>query len=92
MATYKVSDYNLLALSDIADIVDNECKTKSWYAYAKPYVHAMATLETANENYYEDSGVSVCLYALANLSVWRGENARLIKAQINRHIRLALKN
>jgi hypothetical protein len=92
MATYKVSDHNLLALSDIADIVDNECKTKPWYVYAKPYVRAMATLETASENYYADSGVSVCLYALSNLTSWRGENARLIKAQVNRHVKLALKN
>lgn len=91
MATYEVSKHNLLALSDIADIIDSECRTKSWYAYAKPYVHAMAELETATENYYADSGVSICLYALSNLTSWRGEQARLMKAQIKRHTELALR-
>jgi hypothetical protein len=80
----------LKPLNELANLIKIECTGKTWYAYAKPYVEAMATLDNAKQNYYEDSGVSVCLYALSNLSSWRGETARTVKAQIKRHTELAL--
>ena len=51
---------------------------------AKPYVDAMATLRSVDENYYLDSGRSVVRYFLANAGTWRGEDARRIKAELNR--------
>jgi len=55
--------------------------TKVNYA-AKPYLDAMATLQSASDNFYHDSGKSVVLYFLANAGTWRGEKAKAIKAEL----------
>lgn len=49
---------------------------------AVPYLDAMATLETIEQNYYFDSGRSVVLYFLANAGSWRGDVAREIKKEL----------
>jgi hypothetical protein len=49
---------------------------------AKPYLDAMATLNSPKENYYADSGESVVLYFLSNAASWRGEDAKRIKAEL----------
>ena len=50
--------------------------------YAEPYLEAMQSLDSINDNYYFDSGKSVVLYFLSNASTWRGEDARRIKAEL----------
>lgn len=49
---------------------------------AVPYLDAMATLESIEQNYYFDSGRSVVLYFLANAGTWRGDVAREIKKEL----------
>lgn len=49
---------------------------------AKPYLDAMRSLSSINDDYYADSGRSVVLYFLSNAASWRGENARRIKAEL----------
>lgn len=67
-------------LSEIA--VEIRSDWKKVYFGAVPYLEAMETLETINDNYYEDSGNSVVLYFLSNATTWRGETARRIKAEL----------
>lgn len=50
--------------------------------YAEPYLEAMASLNSINDDYYFDSGKSVVLYFLSNANGWRGEDARRIKAEL----------
>lgn len=50
--------------------------------YAEPYLEAMQSLNSINDNYYYDSGKSVVLYFLSNANTWRGEDARRIKAEL----------
>ena len=50
--------------------------------YAEPYLEAIQSLDSINDNYYFDSGKSVVLYFLSNASTWRGEDARRIKAEL----------
>ena len=50
--------------------------------YAEPYLEAMESLNSINDNYYLDSGKSIVLYFLSNASTWRGEDARRIKAEL----------
>lgn len=50
--------------------------------YAEPYLEAMQSLNTINDNYYFDSGKSIVLYFLSNANTWRGEDARRIKAEL----------
>ena len=50
--------------------------------YAKPYLDAMATLNSIKDNYMYDSGKSVVLYFLSNAATWRGETAKRIKKEL----------
>ena len=70
-------------LKDIAKEIQADIADKSWYIYAKDYVEALAQLETITDEYYADSAASVVSYLLANLTSWRGEKARAIKAELN---------
>jgi len=49
---------------------------------AKPYLDAMATLESASDSYGYDTAKSIVLYFLSNASSWRGETAKRIKAEL----------
>lgn len=70
------------ALSAIArDIRKNWPKVN--YA-AKPYLDAMAQLDSINDRYYEDDAKSVVLYFLANAGGWRGDEAKRIKAELKK--------
>ncbi len=77
-------------LYEIAEEIINEAhsykkekgKAPSWWYYASPYVEPMLSLRTINEMYYADTAHSVVSYALSNLTNWRGEKARAIKAEL----------
>jgi hypothetical protein len=73
-------------LSELASIIDADCNGKPWYNYAKPYVKAMRSLQSIDDVYVADSGESVVLYALSNLSYWRGDTARMVKAELKAHL------
>lgn len=74
---------NMRPLYEIAEEIQREGKGKGWYNYAKPYVEAMLCLNLITDNYAYDSGRSVVNYALANLTYWRGDVARAVKAELN---------
>lgn len=52
------------------------------YFGAVPYLEAMHSLNSIDDDYYYDSGKSVVRYFLANASTWRGDKAREIKAEL----------
>lgn len=59
--------------------------TKDWknvYYGAVPYLDAMRSLNSVNDNYYEDSARQVINYFLANATTWRGEIARAAKVKL----------
>lgn len=67
-------------LSTIADDIAH-----TWYQPyfgAVPYLAAMHTLNSIDDDYHYDSGRSIVLYFLANARTWRGEDARRIKAEL----------
>lgn len=49
---------------------------------AVPYLDAMSSMESANDNYGADSGKSVVLYFLSNATTWRGEVAKRVKLEL----------
>ncbi len=55
--------------------------------HARPYLEAMFFLYDVSDYYFEDSGVSVILYFLANASTWRGETARRIKDELKQLVK-----
>lgn len=52
-----------------------------WFG-AVPYLEAMGSLNSIEDNYMYDSARSVVLYFLANSAQWRGETARRIKKEL----------
>ncbi len=57
------------------------------YFGAVPYLDAMGTLSSINDNYYMDSGRSIVAYFLANAGTWRGEVARKVKKELNKMLK-----
>ena len=56
--------------------------------YAEPYLEAMQSLNSINDNDYFDSGKSIVLYFLGNANTWRGEDARRIKTELKQMVGL----
>ena len=69
------------SLSEIAAEIRKDWGAKVYFG-AKPYLDAMATLNSINDNYGWDSGKSIVRYFLANAGTWRGETAKRIKAEL----------
>ena len=74
-------------LKDIAVEIEKDIWAKDWAYYALPYVKALKEVESINDRYYDDSAKSVVLYLLSNLTYWRGEKARTIKAELKELLR-----
>ena len=54
---------------------------------AKPYLEAMAGLNGINDSYGQDSGREIVMYFLSNAKTWRGEDAKRIKAELNKMLK-----
>ena len=52
------------------------------YFGAVPYIGAMSSLSTLADAYGADSARSIVLYFLSNATSWRGNTARLVKAEL----------
>lgn len=52
-----------------------------WFG-AKPYLDAMSSLDTLNDNYGLDSAKEIVIYFLGNAAQWKGETARCIKKEL----------
>ena len=72
-------------LYEIGNEIASDWKDKVYFG-AKPYLSAMSTLNSIDDNYMLDSAKSVVLYFLANAGTWRGETARRIKIELNKII------
>lgn len=68
-------------LNEIAREIYKDWGAKIYFG-ARPYLEAMSTLNSINDNYLHDSGKSIVLYFLANAQTWRGDTAKRIKAEL----------
>jgi hypothetical protein len=68
-------------LHEIAAEIRKEWQPKV-HPWAEPYVSAMEQMESATQDYGCDPGSEVVLYFLSNATMWRGEAARRIKAEL----------
>lgn len=55
---------------------------KKVYFGAVPYLDAMQSINSIDENYGLDNAKSIVTYFLSNATTWRGENARRIKKEL----------
>ena len=72
---------NQRSLSEISAEIRKDWKKV--YFGAVPYLQAMSTLNSVDDNYMFDSGRSIVNYFLANAGTWRGEVARRVKKELN---------
>jgi hypothetical protein len=77
-----------LPLRSIANLAYYDwSKAKNGVNYAaQPYLVAMMALDSVSDNYGADSGDMVVRYFLSNARTWRGEVAKLVKAELNRRL------
>jgi hypothetical protein len=68
-------------LGEIAGDIRRDWKNVNYAA--KPYLDAMLSLNSINDNFYADDGRSIVAYFLSNASTWRGPVAKAIKAELN---------
>lgn len=61
---------------------DIEQDWRSPYFGARPYIEAMSTMDSPDDNFGLDPGKEIVLYFLANAGTWRGDVARRIKAEL----------
>ena len=67
-------------LYEIARDISKDWKNVNYAA--KPYLEALAQLDTINDSFFADSAKYVVLYFLGNASSWRGPVAKAIKAEL----------
>lgn len=72
-------------LYEIAKEISKEWKTVNFAA--KPYLQAMADMDSIESQYGCDDGKSIILYFLANASGFRGERAKSIKNELKSMIK-----
>ena len=53
------------------------------YFGAVPYLDAMSTMGSIEEDFGADPGREIVVYFLANAGCWRGDVARRVKAELN---------
>ena len=67
-------------LETIASEIQSDWKNINYAAV--PYLDAMATMQSVQDDYGYDSGKSVVVYFLSNATTWRGETARRVKKEL----------
>lgn len=85
----KMEDIKSADLSDLAGMIvrDLRAQGKQVPAAAKPYLDAMRTMGSINENYGMDTGASIVGYLLSNLASYKGETAKAIKAELKSRLK-----
>ena len=87
MAAKKIQKVQNRPLCEIARDIRKDWGSKVYFG-AKPYLDAMACLNSINDNYGWDSADNIVRYFLANASTWRGETAKAIKKELKAMIGL----
>ena len=78
---------NLRPLHEIAfDALHCESLKGNARTYSQAYLIPMRELSTVRDSYGYDDGSDIVRYALSNLTSWRGEDARRIKAELKSHL------
>jgi hypothetical protein len=69
-----------LTIVEIAEVI-----AQTWPKidpYARPYLEAMFLIEDIHDQYFCDPAYEIVMYFLSNAGTYRGEAARLVKAEL----------
>ncbi|MHA2084724.1 MAG: hypothetical protein ACXABD_13285 [Candidatus Thorarchaeota archaeon] len=79
-------DVQVRSLSVIAREIESDWGAKVYFG-ARPYLNAMKQLNSVEDNFYDDTAVSVVAYFLSNAKTWRGDVARRVKKELNKMLK-----
>jgi Arc/MetJ-type ribon-helix-helix transcriptional regulator len=71
-------------INQIADVIEQDIKSqgKKIPYNLKPYLEAMYSISSVNDNYGLDSGKTILAYSLSNMGTYKGETAKAVKAKL----------
>jgi hypothetical protein len=72
--------FKKMTLEQIAWVIRQNWANLS--VHAEPYVVAMDQLETIRDHYYADPGSDIVARFLCNAQSWRGDTAKMVKAEL----------
>jgi hypothetical protein len=75
-----------LSVAALARIIRKDWKKP--YFGAVPYIEAMHAFEKDGDRYGVENAQGICTYFLANAGTWRGDTARVVKAELKRRFKL----
>lgn len=84
---YSADELKSLTIAELAEIAGRDLKPVGTAAYAKPYLDAMYSIRSINDMYGLDTAYSIVAYFVSNTGSWRGETARLIKAELKNRMK-----
>ena len=67
-------------INEIAAEIKSDWKKVNFGAV--PYLEAMQSINSIDENYGLDNAKTIVIYFLSNATTWRGETARRIKKEL----------
>lgn len=73
-----------MSISAISSVIRSDW-INVWFG-AVPYLDAMASMTSIKDNVGMDDGKSVVNYFIGNAKLWRGDVARLVKAELRHRI------
>lgn len=82
----EITDYSKHNLAGLASVIRRDWQNV--YFGARPYLSAMSSLDSLDDDYGMDSADSIVRYFLANATTWRGPVAKAVKAELNKRLKL----
>ena len=73
-----------LSIKEITKIINHDWQNV--YFGAKPYLSAMLTLDSINDDYGLDSGKDIVTRFLSNSGQWHGDIAKTVKQELKRRL------
>jgi hypothetical protein len=78
------------SISRLAMIISMDWKNVS--VHALPYLETLLYIESINDKYGEESSASIVSYFLSNARGYRGETAKIVKAELSRRLKETYKH
>ena len=72
-------------IAEIAAVIAGDWTNVNYAAV--PYLDAMFSLTTIRDKYGMDDGKGIVIYFLSNAGTWRGNVAKLVKAELKRRVK-----
>lgn len=73
-----------LTFEEVKDLIKKDYDVIKKQPNLQPYLDPILSLKSISDNYYMDSGKSICLYFLSNAGPWRTENAKVAKKELKK--------